>query len=741
MLVDTFELMIEQFYPQAWRHLQAARGLKAEMASTWHSLLDDGLVHEAVITDPGGSGRIVAYANWPTGRQDELTTQFRECVSELWVCLDSLVAESVDALSVLRRARNPDQPRFFPIADSTESFEALLEQSCLDGVLQPQFEMVRDCQPFRELTGDVSVDRLRRGIRQLLAWDHALEAGAQMGAWATPVEPQVRVEEPVIVDGITAQEPGEIADERLLATYQLRNYEFDRPVAGQAGTYVDLCFATGFTPSRPDDTFDKRLSAAIDVVTRFAIYFAWFSSQIAGARRVLLGDGLGVRQTWVNAAQSSRLWSAKELSELVESDIGLGRVVDADNFTLIVSTPNGVYERVIPQATPLRAHDRRGVAAEAAIQDAAATWGLPDFVMVPSVERKGAGVREISDGLLVVGKLGVIVQAKSRETEPGSLERESSWINKQVVAATKQIDGTARRLKGSEATMQNGRGRGVRINGSSIDWIGVVIIEHPNPPEDFVLTMRQGRNPAVVLLRRDWEFLFDQLRSTHAVVSYLHRVGEPTEILGREPERYYELAIADREAKPGPIDPVLIGRGELHSVPLLPAAPAGSDDDDAHGMVRIMLEDIATTRVEPERQDARQEILASLDSLPVGHRTELGRLLLDALTTARETEPESTWWTFRTFLVGPEQDQLGFGVCSALNEMTRAAFSAWLLLRHHERGERAGSFADLTSIGVLLTPRNDGYRDWDTTMNAVHDDPELTEEDLQQYRELWNGTH
>ncbi|MGA5166693.1 MULTISPECIES: hypothetical protein [Streptomyces] len=74
-----------------------------------------------------------------------------------------------------------------------------------------------------------------------------------------------------------------------------------------------------------------------------------------------------------------------------------------------------------------------------AVQDAAATWGLPDFVMVPSVERKGRGVREISDGLLVVGSRGVVVQVKAREGEPGTHEKESSWVLKQLAAASEQF--------------------------------------------------------------------------------------------------------------------------------------------------------------------------------------------------------------------------------------------------------------------------------------------------------------
>lgn len=734
--------MIAQLYPEAWHHLQSARGLKAEMASEWNAALRGGLVKESVLTNPDGSGQITARANWPVGSREALTELFRKCVIELWSALDSLVIETVEAFSVQHRPRYPDRARFFPIADSDEGFEALLEQSCLDGVLRPQYQMVRDCQPFQGDVGDERVDRFRRGLRRLLGWESALGNGTQMGAWATPVEPRVRAEASVTVDRVEAQPAGQIDGERTLATYQLSAYEFGHAIAGQSGTYVDLCFAEGFDPLDVADTFEKRLSEAIDVVARFAIYFAWFSNQVAGARRVLLGDRSTIGQSWVTAADSPRRWSEDELAGLAESDIGLGRVIDAEDFTLVVSTPSGVFERVIPRATPLREHDRRGTAAELAIQDAAATWGLPDFVMVPSVERKGAGVREISDGLLVVGNQGVIVQAKSRETQPGTPEREASWINKQIAAGIRQIDGTARRLRSADARMQNGRGHDVRIDGPSIDWVGVVVIEHPSPPEGFVLTIVvEARTPFIALLRRDWEFLFDQLRSTHAVVSYLHRVGESADVLGAEPERYYELAAADAAATPGPLDPTIAGLGTLQTVPLLPAAPAGSDDDEAHGIVRIMLEDIATTEIEPGKQDARQRVLASLDTLPVGHRTDLGRLLLDALSTARQTEAGTIAWRFRTYLVGPEHVQLGFGVCSTFSEMTKIAFSAWLLLRHHERGERVGSFAGLESIGVLLTPRHDGYREWDTTMFAVQDDPKLSDEDLKQYRELWNTQH
>ncbi|MCZ4120253.1 hypothetical protein [Streptomyces sp. H39-S7] len=732
--------MIKEYYPQAWQHLRNARQAETMMASSWSTLLEGGLVEESVVTHADGSGVIGAWLAWPPGGQAELTGLFHECVEELWACLDSLVTESVESFSVLHRPRRTEYPRFFPVADSLDGFRALLAESCMDGTLRSHVAMVEDCQPFQNTDDDEVIDRIRRGLSHLTQWNLALDSGAAMGAWATPGDPQINAAEPAVLESLHAAAPCALGkDERALAHYQLSSYHKGCAVHALADTYIDLCFTEGFNPAGNEDTFEQRLELVIEAVTRFAVSFAWLSRQVPGSRQVLSADRADANSTWVEAARSSRNWSAEQLAALASSEIGLGRVLDSDALTLMVSTPSGVYERVVPHATPLRAHDRRGTAAEIAVQDAAATWGLPDFVMAPSVERKGRGVREISDGLLVVGDCGVVVQIKAREGEPGTAERETSWVSKQLTAAGRQIHGTVRRLKAGDVQMVNGRGRSVHINSPTIDWVGVIIIEHPDPPQGLAVAAHHGSIPVIALLRRDWEFLFNQLRSTYAVVAYLHRVGVSAPKLGGEPERYYELAAADAEAVPGEVDPSWTRRGgQPHSVPLLPAAPAGSDDDEAHTMVRILLEDVATSPMNPGEWQTWQRTLASLDSLPVGYRSDLGRLLLDALATVAETEAGNTAWRMRTFGAGPNQDQLGFAVCSALNDRTRTAFSAWLQLRHHERGEST-DLAHLTSVGVLLTPRTDGYRDWDTTVHAISGDPELTDDELRRYQALFNA--
>ncbi|MFG2425986.1 hypothetical protein ACGFWD_44360 [Streptomyces sp. NPDC048448] len=128
----------------------------------------------------------------------------------------------------------------------------------------------------------------------------------------------------------------------------------------------------------------------------------------------------------------------------------------------------------------------------------------------------------------------------------------------------------------------------------------------------MAIATQDGNTPVIALLRRDWEFLFNQLRSNHAVVGYLHRVAASAPVLGGEPERYYELAAADAEAVPRALAPSWARRGgQPLSVPLLPAAPAGSDDDEAHTMVRIILEDVASIPTGPAELEAWQRVLAS----------------------------------------------------------------------------------------------------------------------------------
>jgi hypothetical protein len=41
-------------------------------------------------------------------------------------------------------------------------------------------------------------------------------------------------------------------------------------------------------------------------------------------------------------------------------------------------------------------------------------------------------------------------------------------------------------------------------------------------------------------------------------------------------------------------------------------------------------------------------------------------------------------------------------------------------------------------VAVLLTPRNDGYRAWDTTLIATCDDTSLDDDERERLCALWN---
>jgi hypothetical protein len=362
---------------------------------------------------------------------------------------------------------------------------------------------------------------------------------------------------------------------------------------------------------------------------------------------------------------------------------------------------------------------------------------MPDFVFRAEQVAVGSGSRELGDGIVIVGDVGLVVQVKCREGSLGDAAKERRWVEKKAADALRQANGTIRLLKRTaQATLTSARGTTITIDGSAIRWIAVVVIDHPDVPDD-VLPDIAGPNPAVVLLRRDWEFVFHQLKSTTAVVAYLDRVSDESVPLGEEPSRYYELAQADERAEPGPINPALFGgRGRRSPAPLLPMVPV---DESAQRFLRLILEDIAVAGLAQSPEPNRLRVLAELDRLPVGQREDTGRFLADALAHVSRAAPGMTEWKLRQLVGADETALLGFGACStsASREEIRAAFSGWVQLRHHQLQQVTGKVAELTTVGVLLTPLRAERRKWDTTMVAVAGDLELTEADLRLFESFW----
>ena len=417
---------------------------------------------------------------------------------------------------------------------------------------------------------------------------------------------------------------------------------------------------------------------------------------------------------------------------------------DPSGLTLIVDTPQGTHVRRIPPALPLPSHIDHGAGAEAAVHTAAATWGMPDFVFKQAAHAaKGSGQRELGDRLLLAGNRGAVVQVKARTITPKPADQEAGWIQKVAAKAMNQAKGTVRQLRMVPADMVNGRGRRLSVDGSGYEWIAVFLLDHPQVPEDTVATWQPVGMPAIALTRRDWDFLFDQLRSTTAVLDYLFRAAaEPAIPLGQEPVRYYEFAAADAAEPPADINTELVGPGgTLFSAPQLPQAPAGTDGTNVHLMIRFMLEDIAVTSLSDELTEAnRFTILSDLDRLPVPARTEWGRLLLDMLHDVPQVPDDHCKWRFRRMLDEDGTRQLIVGAATRFDPVIQASFSAYIQLRHHEVTSRTGRTEESSTLGVLLTPRHDGKRPWDTSTVRVHGDLELSEEELRVYSTAWNRT-
>ncbi len=407
----------------------------------------------------------------------------------------------------------------------------------------------------------------------------------------------------------------------------------------------------------------------------------------------------------------------------------------AAEMTLIVRTPTGMAVRRIPTARPLPGRADRGYEAEDASSDAATVWGLPDFACTIGALKKGSGTREVADRLLVVGQTGVVVQVKARVEMSDSPEKEVRWLHKQVKKAISQGHGTVRTLRNTRLTATTARGTTIDVGAHDRQWLTVVILDHPTPPDGVTPDLGDGGD-VCVMLRRDWEFLFDQLKSTNAVIGYLTRTRGKSIELGTEPARYYDLAQADARATPGSVDVTQLGAGgRAYSEPLLPLKPVGHDPGDLNALrlVRAIMEDLAISPMSGASEATRQEALAALDRVPVGQRVELGHLLMEWMEVVAD---DADAVRMRRLTGLPGGVHMGFGVAGRLNQ---EMFSLWLQLRHYELQQRTGSREDQVSIGVQLTPRHGGNRRWDTTMISVSGEIDFTADELVELRSVFNG--
>jgi len=401
---------------------------------------------------------------------------------------------------------------------------------------------------------------------------------------------------------------------------------------------------------------------------------------------------------------------------------------------LVIETSDGTFIRSVRPAT-LLPEGSTGYAAEVAARHSAASWGLPDFVFRSTQSLRGSATREIGDAILVVGPAAASVQVKARLSPTSNEARERSWLEKNIRRAVSQGRGTIKSLTvGALVTLTNERGRQLMIDGAHKTWLVVVVLDHPGV-DDYLPAVEKN---AVVLLRRDWEFLFEQLKSTYAVLEYLQRVSGMVPVpLGQEPLRYYRLAAADASVKPHELDPRIADFATPWAVPLLPQPPAGHGDFRNHSVLRAVLEDIATVRLPVGFSHTDMlEVLAAIDAMPVAYRSELGGLWLSWLREVANAPADEMVWRFRN-VWGHERPYLIFAAAPRYAPWVQDAFSWLVSFRQQEHLELMPERRGLMTVGILLTPRADEFGPWDTTIIAVQGDQELTAEERVVLEQLW----
>jgi len=353
---------------------------------------------------------------------------------------------------------------------------------------------------------------------------------------------------------------------------------------------------------------------------------------------------------------------------------------------------SGRHTQFGAMTAPEPSHPRGAVVEEHARQ-IAGLLGVPDFVYEPVLEPKGTGQREVSDGMIICGDDGLIMQVKSRDSSAADTpERAEQWIRKHAQTARTQADGTRRRLaQRREITFTSLRGY-ERILGGSCGWPAVVIIDHDAIPPG--LQLLRSTNTLWITLA-DWRELHAHLRSAAAVISYVSRALECglQPALGDEVSRYRALAQADAAAPGGPA-----------SVPMLPLrvleGPEARHAEVIEGLIeKVWPQDGPISWLEPDEYRA---IVERLDRIPPAQRAKLGAKLIATLADAVAAGARRSFLLYDT----SQDARLAF-VCDILRDAEReeqlmAEIALLASVRQHQALEGGAGESSVTlGVGIL----------------------------------------
>lgn len=731
-------------FAHAYDLLSKAREKHKSAIAAWDLLRSERPFGCHVVPDQGIERHVVVTCTPSVAAHQTLQLAAIDFASAVKVTMDEAVFAAANAVSGRLLKIRRDQ-HLMPLFGTPQEFDELVgRRDYLWGLRPDQIQVLRTIQPFTTgPQGRSEIGRLMQTLFNVLALDRDAPA---VCAWLSDAQLQIRLN-----GDVSKPDMGTIPALRLplsgsspLATVRVPAIHRTAHVDANPGVAIDLIFNVEPWPADPDDNATHRSVGLLRVAETLieALEGSVALPPLIAKMRAAAGQRAASAETaWLPVTFDSDSEETRVRDGLAGSDLGLASYRDPDGQLVLLQIVEGqIVGREVPEARVPVPEGPRGPGVERASLEAAALWGLPDFVYRPRVLSKGSGIREVGDGTIITGGKGIALQVKARESTSGDPAREAAWLNKKATQALRQAYGTIRTfLRAPQLALENLRGREVALDGTGIEWLPVVVLDHDDPPEEHHLSLHQHEDPGVVLLRRDWEFLWDQLRSASAVVDYLHRVsGTESPPLGSEPTRYLELALADAEADSAPGPEWTSGLfAHQPGGPVLPRDLASAQDATAHAMFNEILDDIANTDFTGD-ETTRLRVLGLLDRVPVTQRSELGRLLLSQLDAALIAAPDSLQTNHRTMMLDDGRLHVGFSVFSTLTGYFRSVYEDWLVLRRLQILEaRGGDPGDVWTVGVLLTPKPDGTRLWDTTVLATNGVPELDVDHRSKLEKLW----
>lgn len=728
------------------RHLEAfavARSLlddaaasRAAVIATWNDLERDDMFEVWLDITNDGHGELQAGSFLPEQAAATVSEHAAAFLTTVKDAMDAAVLATAQTVCAPLWPVDPEAHRM-PLAGTPAEFDALVPDGQLLGLRPDQVRTLRELQPFTN--GSPAAQFISLQMSHLTAALAALERGERLVcAWATHTGPEVRLPDGVTLSSLETASDGPLTSPRLLATIRVDPPQAIERVDVLPNVALDMILNVPPWPANMDDNFQARSSNLLIAARHLIEGLERSVSTPTFIQQYGRIDDLAPftsSTVWKPVLFDSAEQEIEVREGLAQSDLNLASIRGDDGtYTLLRLDGEAVVGREIPDANPPEPAMALGPGTELAALDAAAEWGLPDFVFPAKTVDKGSGRRELGDGTILSGRRGISIQVKARDGATDSVIRESNWLRKKAGEGLRQAHGTIRqKLLDRTLTMTNLRGREIHTPSEGVEWVPVVILDHPGPPHD-VIPDRERDKSGLILLRRDWEFLWNQLRSASAIVEYAHRVADDERVaLGSEANRYFDLADKDERAEPTQLPGWLVDAGAAPTTgPTLPRDPVATTDTFGHGVFDRILDDIAATDFTGDEW-TRLEILALIDRLWVGHRAELGRMLLRRIDHCSLAPADELRAQHRITFIDAGQLQLSFSVYSQFTGYHQQLFQSWALHRRQTFLQNSGATGPEYpwTVAVLLTPRPDGTRLWDTTVLATISGPAYDDEEYE----------